>query len=43
MMQDKKDLIIQHNFTYRLPKVILDKFQETTDEKGGSKGDKDKD
>jgi hypothetical protein len=44
MMQDKQDLIIQHNFTYRLPKVILDKFQESTDKKtGGLKGDKDKD
>jgi hypothetical protein len=26
MMQDKQDLIIQHNFTYRLPKSILDKL-----------------
>jgi len=44
MMQDKQDLIIQHNFTYRLPKVILDKFQDTPEKKGGGiKGDKDKD
>ena len=40
MMQDKQDLISQHNFTYRLPKVILDKFQEIPDKKGGGKGDK---
>lgn len=44
LMQDKQDLIIQHNFTYRrLPKVILDKFQEIPDKKGGGKGDKQKD
>ena len=43
MMQDKHDLISQHNFTYRLPKVILDKFQEIPDKKGGGKGDKKKD
>ena len=42
MMQDKHDLISQHNFTYRLPKVILDKFQEIADKKGGGKGDKKK-
>jgi hypothetical protein len=41
MMQDKQDLIIQHNFTYRLPKVILDKLQETNDKKSVNK-DKEK-
>jgi hypothetical protein len=42
MMQDKQDLIIQHNFTYHLPKVSLDKFRATTEEKnpGGGKGGK---
>ncbi len=42
MMQDKQDLISQHNFTYRLPKVILDKFQEIPDKKSGGKGDNEK-
>jgi hypothetical protein len=43
MMQEKQDMIIQHNFTYKLPKVILDKLQKSTDKKGAYKGEKEKD
>jgi hypothetical protein len=42
MMQDKQDLIIQHNFTYKLPKIILDKLQDIPDKKIGNK-EKEKD
>ncbi len=28
LMQDKQDLIIQHNFTYRLPKSLQDKLNQ---------------
>lgn len=30
MIQDKQDLIIQHNFTYKLPKFVLGKLSEPT-------------
>jgi hypothetical protein len=43
MMQEKQDLIIQHNFTYKLPKIIMDKLQESSDKKGNQKNDKEKD
>jgi hypothetical protein len=49
MMQYKENLIIQHNFTYRLPKSILDKRVDPIDKnlefnsknkyKEGGKGD----
>jgi hypothetical protein len=32
-MQEKQDSIIQHNFTHRLPKAIIDKISEPNDSK----------